>query len=645
MQAEHEDIKTSFSFEDDSSFNADFIQGKSRYVFLLIALALAIFQIYTATFGLLPSTQHRAVHLALTSAIIFLISPTVKGILKWYDWVLSALALLSAGYVAWNADYIANRFSYVTPLTWLELALGIIGVVLLLEAARRMMGWLLPGVALVFIAYIFIGPYLPRAISHAGFDLMWTIDHLYYTPSGIFGVPLGVSSTYVAIFVIFGSVLAVTGGGKFLTDSAMALMGHIRGGPAKVAVVASALVGMIMGSGSANVVTTGSVTIPLMRRMGYEKDFAAAVEAAASTGGEIAPPIMGAAAFILAQMANIPYSTVAKSAIIPAVLFFLGVYVAVDLESLRLKLTGLPREKLPKIGAVIKEGVLFALPLLIVFYMIFVGYTPIKAGVYAFFATLAVCYLRKSTRLPFKKLVDSLIQSSCNLAPVAVSCGIAGIIIGVITLTGIGIKFTDLVIILSKGNLFLALLLSMVVAIILGMGMPPSAAYIIEAVLVAPALVKLGVQPLAAHFFIFYYTVMSAITPPVAVSAFAAAAISGSNPIKVGWIAVRLGIPGLIVPFVCVYAPEIMLQSEFHFSAVFTIITAILGVVALAIGGAGFLKTYLGWPIRVVFLAAACLLIVPVVWVSIAGLALFAAGLFYELAHKPQQKELQPKSA
>ncbi|CEP69189.1 TRAP C4-dicarboxylate transport system permease DctM subunit [Moorella glycerini] len=604
-------LNESVLVQEDLSNSQRGLGETGRLILRILAVSLSLFQIYTAVFGMVGTLEQRAIHLALASGIGFLTFPMVKGAkIKGYDWLLAGLALLSAGYVAVNASAISNRFSYITPLSGFELVLGIIGIVVLLELARRMMGLALPLVVVAFLIYVAAGPYIPGILGHRGFSAMWTVDHIYFTPSGVFGVPLGVSSTYVAIFVIFGALLSASGGGQFLTNFALAAMGGVRGGPAKIATVASALFGMICGAATGNVVTTGSVTIPLMRKMGFEKHFAGAVEAVASTGGEIMPPIMGAAAFIMSQLANIPYKEIAFAAAIPAVLYYLAVYTSVDLEALRRNLSGLAKGERPVLMRVLRDGWIFLIPIGIILYMIFAGYTPIKAGAYALLANIVLCYLQRSTWLSARQILDGLESAACNLSLVAVACALAGVLVGVVTLTDLGLKASQMVIVLSGGNLFVALILSMVVAIILGMGMPPSAAYIVEAVLVAPALEQMGLPALVAHLFIFYYTVLSAITPPVAVAAFAAAGICGGNPMRVGWIAVRMGLPGLIIPFMFVYSRGLLLQGDVS-QVLVDVVTSAIGVVSLAIGLAGNIRVPLGVLCRFLFLAAGLLLVSP----------------------------------
>lgn len=596
----------------------------TRLIIAIFGIGLSLFQILTATFGVLGSMQQRAVHLSLALGLSFFIYPLcIDKKLRWHDWFLAVLGTVAVGYVALNSNTIIHRFPYVTPLNGLQLFMGVVTILLLLEASRRLMGNSLPLLTLIFVCYVFVGPFLPHPLKHSGFDFSWTIDHLIYTPNGVYGLPLGVSATYVSIFVIFGSLLAGSGGGDFFTNFASSAMGRYRGGPAKVAVVASGIFGMISGAASANVVTTGSVTIPLMRRTGYDKDFAAATEAAASTGGELAPPIMGAAAFILAELTNIPYGKVVVAAIIPAVLYYLAVFFAVDLEAVRLGLSGLSKDELPNLKKVLRDGFLFIVPVILIMYMIFVGYTPLKAGAYAFFSTLAVCYVKKATRLSLIKLLDILQQGSQNLVIVAVACATAGIIVGVVGLTGIGLKLTEFVVTISGGNLFVGLLLSAVAAIILGMGMPASAAYIVEAILVVPALIDMGAPVLAANLFVFYFAVMSAITPPVAVAAFAAAGLAGSNPLRVGWKAMRLAIPAYIVPFMFVYAPQLLGGGSLG-ETTLVLFTSIIGVYALAAAGAGFmLGSSLTWPQRILSLVSALLLIFPGLITDSVGLAGF----------------------
>jgi len=597
-------------------------------IFKILAYVLVIFHIYTALFGIIGSTEQRAVHLALASALVFIaIKPDAKRGKKWFDWVLFVGALASAGYVFIRSDYLGNRMQYVTDLSALEMALGIIGIIVLIEAARRLMGWTLPIVVIIFIVYALTGQHIPGKLGHSGFDLMWIVDHIYYTPSGVFGVPLGVSATFVAIFIIFGAFLSATGGGQFFTNFASAAMGGFRGGPAKISVIASMLFGMICGAASGNVATTGSVTIPLMKKTGYEKHFAGAVEATASTGGEIMPPVMGAGAFILAQMAAIPYRTLCFAAIIPAILYYIAIYISIDLEAVRMRLKGMPKSELPPAWPILKKGWIYLVPIAIMLYMILSGSTPIKAGAYALVANLVLCYLRKSTWVSLKTLRAAMEDAAVGLGVVAVACAVAGILVGIMSLTDFGLKLTQLVAIISQGHLFIALILAMIVAIILGMGMPPSAAYIVEAVLVAPALTNMGLPPLIAHLFIFYFTVLSAITPPVAVASFTAAGIAGGNPMKVGWIAFRMALPGMIVPFMFVYSPGLVLMNT-PINIAIAVVTSVCGVAFLAIGLAGHLHHKLPIIPRILMLVGALFLVAHGWIFGLIGFIMAVLGYF-----------------
>jgi TRAP transporter 4TM/12TM fusion protein len=482
-------------------------------------------------------------------------------------------------------------------------------------------GWALPLTAIAFLLYALFGQHLPGLIRHTGFSVETIIDQLYLTTEGIFGIPLGVSATYVILFVIFGAFLEQSGTGQFFMDFATSLVGGAKGGPGKISVVSSGLFGTISGSAVANVMVDGWLTIPLMKRTGFKHEFAAAVEATASTGGQIMPPVMGAAAFVIAEFTGIPYIDICKHALIPALLYYLALFMAIHFEASKTGLLGVPKEERPKLKWVmITKGHLF-IPLVVIVYFMLAGYTAMYACIYATLSVFLISLLRAETRMGLKKILGAMEYGAMNMLPVAAACACAGIVVGMINLTGLGLKFTSFVLIISGNSLVPALIFTMIAGIILGMGLPTTAAYIVQAALLIPALIKLGVPLIAAHLFVFYFACISAITPPVAMAVYAAAGISGSNIWKTGIEAMKIGATGFIVPFMFVYGPSLLLIGS-STSIVTTIISASIGVVLLSAGLMGwFLKeaTYLE---RAMLIAGAICLIKPGLYTDAVGLVL-----------------------
>jgi len=597
-------------------------------VTFIVALTLSAFHIYTGIFGVFESIMQRSIHVLLALVLVFLMyNPSGKkreGGIAWYDWTLIGLTLISAGYVTIESGTIASRYAYVTPLSDYEVFAGVLGVLLLLEATRRTMGPALPIISLVFISYIYIGPYMPGMLSHQGFSLMWTVDQLFFTTEGVWGIPVGVSATFIVMFIIFAAFLDKSKAGDYFINLALSMFGQARGGPAKAAVFASGVMGTISGSAVANVVTTGTFTIPLMKRIGYHPQFAGAVEAVASSGGQLMPPIMGAAAFVVAEFTGVPYLKVAVAAIIPALLYYVSVYFMVHFEALRINLVGLSKSDLPNLKETFFKGVHFFIPLIVLIYLLVEGYSPMKAGLYGIFATIAVSFVKKESWMTPAKIISALESGGKGAVEVAIACATSGIVIGVLTLTGLGMRFNSVILSIAGDNLLLTLFLTMCTSIVLGMGLPTVAAYIIQAALTAPALVQLGVAPLAAHMFIFYFAIISAITPPVALAAYAAAGISGADPMKTGFQACKLGIAAFIVPYMFVYAPTLLAIGS-PGSIALTTVTALIGVLALSAASVGYFLRKASIIERILLLGAALSLIKPGIYTDIAGLCLFAA--------------------
>ena len=606
-----------------------------------IGLAMAAYHLYTAWFGAPDALSFRAVHVGFSLVLAFLIYPGPERAdinrPDWSRWLLAILGLVVSGYILFAKDYIDNRMIYVDDLRREDWVLGSIMVVVLLEASRRTIGLALPLTAAAFLAY---------AVFFAGADLTQLMEQLYLGTEGIFGIPVSVSATYVVLFIIFGSLVERTGTGRLFMDFALALAGHTAGGPAKVACITSGLFGTVSGSAVANVMTTGTFSIPLMKKLGYRPAFAGAVEAVASTGGQIMPPIMGAAAFVMAEFLDTSYLAVAGFALIPAVMYFLAVFLAVHFEAKRTGMKGLPKPDLPRMGEVLlRDGHLF-LPLVAIVGFLFAGYSAAFAALGGIVSVLVAAGLRKSSRgyLNPKNLTEALFDGAKNAMIVALACGCAGIVIGVITLTGLGIEFTSLVLKVSGESLVLALVLTMIAGIILGMGLPTTPAYIMQVSLLVPALVKLGVVLEAAHMFAFYFAILSAITPPVALAVYAANGISNAGLWDTGLAALKLGATGYIVPFMFVFGPSLLLIGE-PGTVALTAVTALIGVTCLASGLGGYLVAPLALWQRAALVAAALTLIKPGLTTDAVGLALAAAVLAINWLVQRRVDEAAPRAA
>jgi len=583
-------------------------------VIVTIAVAMSVYHIYAGYFGAPEALLHRSVHLFFVLVLIFSLFPfSTKEWgkkIRWTDWILILLTLASTGYLFVNYEYVITRYALVHPLSGMDLGFGILLTLLLIEGSRRVIGPALPITAGVFLAYAYVGPYLPGLLRHSGFSTEMIIDQLYMTTEGIFGIPLGVSATYVILFIIFGTFLEKSGTGQLFMDFASAITGWTRGGPGKIACISSALFGTISGSAVANVMVDGWLTIPLMKRTGFNTPFACAVEATASTGGQIMPPVMGAAAFVMAEFTGIPYITICLYAMIPALLYYFALFMSIHFMAGRMGLKGIPKEELPRLKKVLAARGHMFIPLIIIVYMMTAGYTPMYACIYSTVAVVVLSILRKETRMGFWTIIKALEEGAKNTLVVAAACACAGIVIGVINLTGLGLKFTSFVLFLAGDSLIPALIMTMLAGIVLGMGMPTTPAYIVQAALLIPALIKLGVLNIAAHMFVFYFSTISAITPPVAMAVYAAAGIGGAKLWPTGIWAMRVAAAGFIVPFMFVYGPSLLFIGS-AFDIITSAISASFGVMALAAGMMGwFVKKVVIWE-RIVLLIAAVLLIKP----------------------------------
>ncbi|WP_010530137.1 TRAP transporter permease [Lentibacillus jeotgali] len=595
----------------------------SRFLVLIIsllAIGLSIFHIYTAGFGTLPSWQQRSIHVLWAMLLIFLLFPFRKGkdfgIL---DILVVLLTLATSFYMITEAEAILSRQGNISAA---DTVFGTLFIVLVLEATRRTNGILMASVGIFFLVYTMFGQYFPGALAHPGIRYEKMVDHMFSGTLGIFSAPVYVSSTVLILFVIFGAFLIRSGGGQFFTDAAFGLLGNKTGGPALSSVGSSALVATITGNGAANAAITGSFTIPLMKKLGYSKRFSAAVEAVASQGGQIMPPILGASVFIMAETIGIPYIQLALFALIPAVIYFFIAGMVVYFHAKRLKMAGIPREQLPDFRKVLlKQGYLF-LPIILIIALMVYGYSPMKAGFYATIATILLSWIRKATRMNLLDILAALENGTRNALAVVAACATAGIIVGSVSLTGLGITFSRFVIDVAGQNLLLLLLLVAIASIIMGMGMPTVSAYVILAVLGAPALIELGVNVVAAHFFVFYFGVLSGLTPPVAITAYTTAGISGSDPLKTAFYAMKIGLGGFFVPFIFAYNPVLLMQEGSPLEIAIATGSALISCAFFAAALEGYLFSELGALKRLLSMGGAILLVTPGFLGDIIGLAL-----------------------
>jgi TRAP transporter 4TM/12TM fusion protein len=606
----------------------------------VVGVGISLFHLYTGAFGVVEAYMQRTIHLMALMTLAFLIFPTVK---RWsasknavIDLPLALLCLTIGAYLLYHHERLVGREWYYGPMLPSDIVFGVIMIILTLEAARRVVGLALPIIAMAFIFYALYGRHFPYPFTIKSPPPLIFIDHMFLTPQAIFGIPTGVSATFVYLFILFGAFLEKTGGGKFIIDFSMSLVGRATGGPAKVAIVSSTLFGTVSGHSVANVYGTGTFTIPLMKRMGYKKEFAGAVEAASSAGGQIMPPIMGAAAFIMAEILGIPYLQVCTAAIMPAILYYVAVFASTHVEALRLGLRGLTKEEVPSLITTVKNGAHFFIPIVLLIYVLVRGYTPFRAAFIAIVALIVVAMFRKESRMTPRGFLETLVQGARNSIVIAVSCGCAGIVVGVLDVTGLGIKFVTIVTALSMGIFPLALVLVMVSCLVLGMGIPTAPAYIIAAMVAAPSLTHFGVQAIAAHMFVFYSSLLSAITPPVALAAYAGAAIAGGRVMETGIHASKLGFVKFLVPYMFVYNGALLMIGDPLFVA-WSFFTGIAGTIALSVAMEGYLLTKLSAVDRLLIGLAGVAALVPEMWTD--GLSLPVLALFAVLNYRKAQRE------
>ncbi len=629
-------------------------------VVMAVAVSLSLYQLYTAGVAALTALVQRSIHLGAILCLTFLLKPAFSRLRKdkfsvflFIDWILVALSIYCTVYICTNLTAIFERQG-----DWLlhDRVVSVIGTLLVLEACRRVIGFIMTGICAAAIAYAMYGPYMPELIIHKGYSIERITTTLWLTTEGIFGLPIGVAATFVFVFVLFGAILETTGGGAFFIDMAYALTGRFSGGPAKASVVASGFMGSVSGSAVGNVVATGSFTIPMMKKVGYRSHVAGAIEAAASTGGQLMPPIMGAGAFLMAEFTNTSYLTIIKVALVPAIMYYLTVLVFVHYEAKKFGLKGQPKENLPKITTVIRKGLHFIIPVLILIYVLVSNYSPMMAGFVAVVSTLAISIAANLVQWAmadekrvslfgfgmreFKLIVKALENGAKNAVMVSVACAAAGIIVGMVSLTGMGLKFSSLVLELSFGIKALAILLIGGASLVLGMGLPVTASYIVLATLAGPALLDMGVPIMVAHMIVFWYSQDANVTPPVSLASFAGAGIAKANPMKTAFTSWKLAKGIYIIPIVMAYRPLLGMGKTYellHWEVILTMVTTTLGLVAFAsaieryfLRKATVVETLLFW-------LAAIGLLWPEYWADTTGFIALMLALALQKFYVPQK--------
>ena len=634
-------------------------------IVMVLAVSLSLFQLYTAGITAMTALVLRSIHLGAILSLTFLLKAPFSGARKdklsiWFvlDWILLGAAVYCVAYININLTAIFERQG-----DWFtsDVVVSVIGTLLVIEACRRVIGNVMTGICLTAILYAMFGPYMPELIIHKGYSIERIATTLWLTTEGVFGLPIGVAATFVFVFVLFGAFLEVTGGGNFFIDLAYAMTGRFSGGPAKTAVVASGFMGSISGSAVGNVVATGSFTIPMMKKVVYRPHVAGAIEAAASTGGQLMPPIMGAGAFLMAEFTNTSYLTIVKVALIPAIMYYLTVLIFVHYEAKKYGLKGQPRETLPKVGLVLKGGLHFLIPVGILIYVLVQNYSPMMSGFVAVMSILGTSLLANTVkwmvidntsranplqRLSFfqfglaeaRQIRNALEKGAVSAIMVSVACAAAGIIVGMVTLTGMGLKFSSLVIDLSFGIKVLAILLIGAASLVLGMGLPVTASYIVLATLAGPALLDLGVPVMVAHMIVFWYSQDANVTPPVSLASFAAAGVAGANPMRTAFVSWKLAKGLYIIPIVMAYRPLLGMGKNYellHWEVGITMITTTLGLVAFASTLERYFLRKATWPETLLFFTAAAGLVWPEYWTNLFGFVALLAAVVSQKYYTP----------
>ena len=609
-----------------------FDQEWIRKAIYFVCLAFTLYHLAYAS-GIralqMVNIKHHAIHVGLILVLGFALYPAYKKAsrqkIAWYDWVFVALSVAMPIYVFIRyPTFISTGFQGEQ----IDIIFGTILIILVLECSRRLSGWALPILSIIFLIYAMYGRSFPGIFRHRGYTWHRIVTYLTTDVYGIYGTSIKVAATYIVLFIIFGEVMNKCGMGQFFNDIANAIAGHTKGGPAKVAVLASGFLGSINGSAVANVVTTGTFTIPLMKKTGYSKEFAGAVEATASVGGQLLPPIMGAAAFVMAETLGVKYSVIIKAAVIPALIYYLGIIIQVQMRATKDNLNGLPKDQMPRVRDVMKERGHLLIPIVFLLYMlIFSGVTVIRGAFWTIIVTILVAELRPISRMNLKDICDAFVAGAKSTVSVAMACACVGIIVGICGMTGFALNVAHAIISIGEHSLMLTLLFTMVTCMILGMGLPSIPSYLITATIAAPALVELGQPVIAAHMFCFYFAMFANLTPPVALASFAAAGLSGGSPMKTGWQSVRLALAGFIVPFMFVYNPQLLLEQVTWLTGIQVVATACAGVVLIAAAVEGYLCGRMNIVLRLIAGVGAFLLIDSGLVTDIAGIACLAVIL------------------
>ena len=617
---------------DKESKTRTFVSPAVAMAYKIFAILVTLYHLVFASGFWMPETlKHRSLHVSMILILAFAMYPATKKasrkIIAWYDYILIALSAAVPLYMWLDYFNIINRAGKPNSM---DVIIGTLLTLLVLEATRRVCGMALPILGVIFILYSLMGTKqglipvnIPGIFLHRGYTWQKLMSHFFANTEGIYGSSVNVASTYIFLFIAFGEIMNKCGMGKFFNDIANALAGGSKGGPAKVAVVASGLLGMINGAAVAVVVTTGSFTIPLMKKTGYDNEFSGAIVATGSVGGQLMPPVMGAAAFIMAETLGIKYSTLLVSAIIPAVIYYMGILLQIQMRAEKMGMQGTPKDQLPKVGEVMKEYGHLAIPLVFLIYMLFFsGKTVIMAAFYTILFTIVVAQLRPNTRMSLNDIIDAMVASAKSTVSVAIACACVGIIVGVCSITGFALNMASTIIQIGGQSLMFTLMFTMVTCMILGMGLPSIPSYIITSTIAAPALVTLGIPPIAAHMFCFYFAMFANLTPPVALAAFAAAGIAGGSPMKTGWASVKLSLAGFILPYMFVYNTELLLLDTPIAKGIQVAITAAIGVFLISVAVEGFLFRKVNAVLRILCFAGAYLLIDSGLITDIIGIAI-----------------------
>ncbi|BAK18029.1 TRAP-type uncharacterized transport system, fused permease component [Solibacillus silvestris StLB046] len=631
-------------------------QNFMKHIIYFGLLAFTLFQVYTAIFGQFPAQIQRTVHIGFALTFVFLLFPASRKLSKrtipFYDYILAVIAIGVGSYWVINYDRLVQSLG---QLQTMDFYIGILAVIIVLEGARRAVGLPITIIAGLFLLYAFYGPYMPDFMAHRGQSLDSIVNLMFFSTDGILGTPLAVSSTFIFAFLLFGAFLVKTGVGEYFNDLAISVAGKLVGGPAKVAIFSSALQGTISGSSVANVVTSGSYTIPMMKRLGYNKNFAGAVEASASTGGQLMPPIMGAAAFLMVEFIGrgVTYWDIAKAAAIPAILYFTGIWIMTHFEAKRLGLRGLKDEEMPDRSKVFKK-IYLLIPIVLIIILMMSGVPVIHAALYGIISCIIVGFINPDVKFGLKEIIDGMVDGARSALAVAAATACAGIIVGVVVKTGLGLSLANSLVKLAGGSILLTLFFVMIASLILGMGAPTTANYVITSTIAAPAIIALlapdvpaSAAPLivvlSAHFFVFYFGIIADITPPVALAAFAASGISGGDPIRTGVNSAKLAIAAFIIPYMIVFSPALLMIDVTIWQILWVVFTAVMGMIAIGVGIIGYWYRPVSWIERIVLLAAGLAMIYPESLSDTIGLIVF--GIMFVIQYVTRNKENGSKVA